>query len=176
MRADEAAGLPYRAAVVALLLNREGKAFVGRRADVATPEGAWQLPQGGIDAGESPGETVRRELAEEIGTDRFEIVAEGEGWHVYDLPPSLVGRAWKGRYRGQRLKCFLLRYTGGDGDVNVALGPRPEFSDWKWVDVARLPELVVAFKRPLYEALVAEFSPLAGPAAQAAATPGTREP
>lgn len=163
MRADAAAGLPYRPCVVALLLNRGGKAFVGRRADVATPEGAWQLPQGGIDAGESPGAAVLRELAEEIGTERFEIVAEGEGWHVYDLPPSLVGRAWKGRYRGQRLKCFALRYTGDDGDVNVSAGAKPEFSAWKWVDVAGLPELAVAFKRPLYEAIVAEFQHLAGP-------------
>jgi putative (di)nucleoside polyphosphate hydrolase len=155
MNPDDAARLPYRPCVVALLFNRDGKVLVGRRADA--PGEAWQLPQGGIRDGETPGEAVKRELAEEVGTDRAEIVAEGRHWHVYDLPRHLVGRKWKGRYRGQRLKCFALRFTGEDGDLDVRASELPEFADWKWVEIEELPTLAVDFKRPVYEAIVAEF-------------------
>ena len=143
-----------------MLLNHRGEVFVGRRID--TP-GAWQMPQGGIDAGEAPRRAVIRELAEEIGTDKAEIVAESAGWQRYDLPPDVAARVWKGRYRGQKQKWFALGFTGVDGDIDLNASRHPEFSRWKWVAIERLPELIVEFKRRLYEDIVAEFRHLAVP-------------
>ena len=144
-----------------MLLNHRGEVLVGRRID--TPGQAWQMPQGGIDAGETPRRAVTRELVEEIGTDKAEIVAESAQWLRYDLPRDLAARMWKGRYRGQEQKWFALRFTGVDGDIDLKASHHPEFSQWKWVAIERLPELIVEFKRRLYEDIVAEFRHLAAP-------------
>jgi putative (di)nucleoside polyphosphate hydrolase len=153
--------LPYRDNVGAVLFNRGGLVFVARRADLPNAEGAaggWQLPQGGMDPGEDPREAVLRELAEEIGTDRAEILAEHDTWLSYDLPPELLGRALGGRYRGQRQRWFALRFTGEDADIRLDADPHPEFDAWRWVRLEELPGLAVAFKRAIYEELARAFA------------------
>ena len=147
--------LPYRPCVGVMLIDDAGRAFAAERSD--TP-GAWQMPQGGIDPGESPRDAALRELEEEIGTARAEIVAETDGWLTYDLPEHLLGKVWKGKYRGQKQKWFLMRFTGSDADIDIAT-EHPEFSRWQWVDPERLPELIVPFKRPVYDQVVAAFRP-----------------
>jgi putative (di)nucleoside polyphosphate hydrolase len=164
MIGPRASHLPYRRGVGALLLNRDGRVFVAKRID--TPGEAWQLPQGGLARGESPKEAVLRELAEEIGTNKAEIVAESAHWHTYDLPAAVAGRPWRGKYRGQRLKWFALRFQGEDGDIDLKASSHPEFEAWKWVGIDALPGLIVDFKRPIYQALVAEFGHLARAAAE----------
>jgi putative (di)nucleoside polyphosphate hydrolase len=154
---DEAA---YRPAVGIMLLNSANLVFVARRLDMVAD--AWQMPQGGIDEGEAPRDAAFRELKEEIGTDKATIIAESRGWLRYDLPPELAGRAWGGRYRGQRQKWFALRFTGSDGDIDLAT-EHPEFSEWKWVQPETLPEFIVPFKRQLYLDILAEFAPLLRP-------------
>lgn len=146
-------GPDYRRGVGVMLLNREGRAFVAERID--TP-GAWQMPQGGIDAGEAPIAAARRELAEETGIDRVTILAESAGWLSYDLPADLRGRVWQGRYVGQAQKWFAMRFEGADADIRID-GAHAEFSAWRWIAPERLPALIVDFKRPLYEAVLAEF-------------------
>ncbi|HEU5047487.1 MAG TPA: RNA pyrophosphohydrolase [Rickettsiales bacterium] len=148
------ASLPYRPGVGAMLLNAEGKVFVAKRIDMTSE--AWQMPQGGMDEGESPRETVLRELEEEIGTGKAEIITESKDWYYYDLPEVLIPRIWGGCFRGQRQKWFLLRFTGKDSDINIATH-EPEFSEWRWVEPKMLPDLIVPFKRQLYTELVAEF-------------------
>ena len=149
--------LPYRPCVGLMLFNRAGLVFVARRIDM--PSEAWQMPQGGIDKGEKPRKAALRELREEIGTDKAEIVAESQGWRPYDLPRELQGVLWKGRFRGQTQKWFLLRFTGKDADIDIAT-EHPEFLEWKWVELADVPRLIVPFKRKVYEEVVAEFGPL----------------
>jgi putative (di)nucleoside polyphosphate hydrolase len=144
-----------------MVLNRDGLVFVGRRTD--GPEQVdlthvWQMPQGGIDEGEDPRDAVLRELAEEIGTGRAEIIGEHPDWLTYDLPPDLIGIALKGRFRGQRQRWFALRFTGEDSDIRLDLDPHPEFDAWRWVELAALPDLAVPFKRPIYEVLVESFA------------------
>ncbi len=146
---------PYRKGVGAVLINAEGQVFVARRID--TPGEAWQLPQGGIDEGETPRQAVLRELAEEIGTDKAEIIAESADWLRYDLPGELADTVWGGRYRGQMQKWFALRFTGAEEDIDLEASRRPEFTDWKWAALEDLPRLIVPFKRALYENIVAEF-------------------
>lgn len=138
-----------------MLLNSQGEAFVAHRIDMPDLSG-WQMPQGGIDAGETPRQAAFRELKEEIGTDRAEILAESAGWLRYDLPADLVGVAWSRRYRGQCQKWFAMRFTGDDADIDLATD-HPEFDAWQWVPPHRLPELIVAFKRQLYLDILAEF-------------------
>ena len=155
--------LPYRPNVGAVLFNREGLILVARRADMPNAEGApggWQLPQGGMDEGEDPRMAVLRELAEEIGTDRAEIIAEHPDWFTYDMPRELIGIALGGRYRGQRQKWFALRFTGVDADIRLDLDPHPEFDAWQWVPLAELPALAVPFKLAIYEALARDFAGL----------------
>jgi putative (di)nucleoside polyphosphate hydrolase len=151
----------YRPAVGIMLVNPAGLAFIGRRIDMPAGLAAWQMPQGGIDPGESPREAAFRELEEEVGTDKAEILAETEGWLHYDLPSDIASRMWSGRWRGQRQKWFLMRFTGTDADINPAT-EHPEFDAWEWVEPHRLPELIVPFKRQLYRELLAEFRPLLG--------------
>jgi len=153
--------LPYRRNVGAVLFDCRGLVFVARRADLPNAEGAaggWQLPQGGIDAGENPHAAVLRELAEEIGTARAEIIGEHPEWLRYDLPAELVGRALGGRYRGQLQRWFALRFLGTDADIRLDLDPHPEFDAWRWAELSELPALAVDFKRPIYEALVTSFA------------------
>jgi putative (di)nucleoside polyphosphate hydrolase len=146
----------YRRNVGIMLLNPQGLAWVGRRLDM--PDETWQMPQGGIDPGEAPEAAAMRELEEEIGTAEAEILCEAPGWLTYDLPPDLAGRFWKGQWRGQAQRWFALRFTGSDSDIDVAT-KHPEFGAWRWVPRTDLPRLIVPFKRPVYEAVVAEFEP-----------------
>ena len=144
--------LPYRPCVGIMLFNRHGKVFVGKRID-QTVEG-WQMPQGGIDKGESPKEAALRELQEEVGTDKAEIIAVMEDWVTYDLPEHLIGVAFHGKYRGQKQKWFAMRFTGEDSDIDLT-SHEPEFSAFKWVDLKTLPTLIVPFKRDTYKAVIA---------------------
>jgi putative (di)nucleoside polyphosphate hydrolase len=153
--------LPYRPNVGAVLFNPAGLIFVARRADLPNAEGApggWQLPQGGMDEGEDPAVAVFRELEEEIGTARAEILAEHPEWLSYDLPPELVGKALGGKYRGQRQKWFALRFLGADSDIRLDLDPHPEFDAWRWARLAELPAMAVGFKRAIYERLAVDFA------------------
>ncbi len=146
----------YRPGVGILLVNGAGLVFVGRRIDMPSGWPAWQMPQGGIDAGETPTQAALRELYEETGTDKAEIVAESREWLHYDLPAPAAQTAWGGRYRGQRQKWFLMRFIGEDIDIDLSRH-EPEFDAWKWVTPAELPGLVVEFKRAVYVALLDEF-------------------
>lgn len=142
-------GLPYRAGVGVMLLNDRDEVFVGQRLD-STLE-AWQMPQGGIDAGEDPREAAFRELEEETGVARHlaELIAESDDWLCYDLPDDLIGKIWKGRYCGQRQKWYAMRFLGSDADVKIETA-HPEFRAWQWAPADRLVDLIVPFKRTLY--------------------------
>jgi putative (di)nucleoside polyphosphate hydrolase len=149
--------LPYRPCVGIMLVNAHGKVFAGKRID-QTVEG-WQMPQGGIDDGEEPRGAAMRELLEEAGTAKAEIVAELPDWLYYDLPEHLIGLAFKGKYKGQKQRWFLMRFTGQDSDIDL-YAHEPEFSDWKWFDLDEILGLIVPFKRPTYEAVIAGFRAL----------------
>jgi putative (di)nucleoside polyphosphate hydrolase len=165
----EILALPYRPGVGVMLLDTAGRVFAGQRIDNPAP--AWQMPQGGIDLGEDPRAAALRELAEETGipASAVEIVAE-TGWISYDLPHELVPRIWKGRFRGQRQRWYLMRFLGEDSLVDIAVEPA-EFRAWAWVDPAELAEKIVPFKRDLYTAVLEAFA-----ADLAAARPGAVRP
>ncbi len=156
----------YRPCVGIMLINREGLVFIGRRrsrrptAPVAT-DMDWQMPQGGIDAGETPQEAALRELWEETGVTSVKILAEAPEWLTYDLPVEIGKRPWKGRFQGQRQRWFAMRFEGDDKEIDVHTpgnGHKPEFEAWRWEHMARLPELIISFKRPVYEQVVRCFS------------------
>lgn len=154
--------LPYRTCVGMMLLNAEGLVFIGRR--VGGPEHVdqahvWQMPQGGIDSGEDHWAAATRELYEETNARSVEKLAEVPEWLTYDIPRTIAGRAWKGRYRGQRQKWYAMRFTGDDSEINVVspAGHKPEFIDWRWEPIGNLPRLVVPFKRGIYRQVVKEF-------------------
>ncbi|CAN5355081.1 RNA pyrophosphohydrolase [soil metagenome] len=151
--------LPYRPCVGIMLVNMEGKVFVGQRIDNKVE--AWQMPQGGIDPGEEPREAAFRELGEETGiiAALVEVISQTKDEHYYDLPPELVGKIWGGKYRGQRQVWYLARFLGTDADVNIAT-PHPEFRTWKWTEPHTLPDLIVPFKKKLYRDILKEFSHL----------------
>jgi len=168
--ANDVSALPYRLGVGLMLFNPQGLVFTAKRID--TEAEAWQMPQGGIDAGETPRQAMFREMKEEIGTDRAEILGESADWFRYDLPRDLVGKVWKGRFRGQAQKWFALRFTGRDCDIDIRT-EHPEFSDWRWSRFDQLVDLIVPFKRELYRAIITEFTPIASDLAIAAATRNT---
>jgi putative (di)nucleoside polyphosphate hydrolase len=159
--------LPYRPNVGAVLFNETGLVLVARRADVPDAEGqagGWQLPQGGINKNENPATAIFRELHEEIGTRQARIIGEHPEWLTYDLPPDLMGIAWRGRFRGQRQRWFAMRYLGTDADIRLDLDPHPEFDAWRWIALQELPALAAPFKRSIYQTLAASFSSFAAPA------------
>jgi putative (di)nucleoside polyphosphate hydrolase len=149
--------LPYRPCAGVMLVNRAGKIFVGQRLD-STLE-AWQMPQGGIDPGEDALDAAIRELGEETGiaADKVELIAAAPDELYYDLPEDLVGKLWKGKWRGQRQRWFLFRFLGDDGDIDIATA-HPEFRAWRWCDTHELAPMIVPFKKALYEAVLAAFA------------------
>jgi putative (di)nucleoside polyphosphate hydrolase len=161
--------LPYRPCVGIALFNRAGLVWAGCRSDKdAEGEGEghwWQMPQGGLDKGEDPFKAALRELYEETSVKSASLIREAPGWLTYDLPLELIGQSWGGRYRGQKQKWFALRFDGDEGEIDV-LNPgggkhKPEFSQWRWEKLERLPGLIVPFKRQVYENVVAAFRDLA---------------
>ncbi|HTR18350.1 MAG TPA: RNA pyrophosphohydrolase [Acetobacteraceae bacterium] len=161
MAEDPYAHLPYRANVGAALFNADGRVLIARRADIPGPldaPGTWQMPQGGLDKGEEPRDAVLRELREEIGTDRAEIIGEHADWLTYDLPPEVLGHGRWGKYRGQKQRWFALRFTGTDADIRLDLDPHPEFIAWRWERLEAVPALTVAFRRPIYEVVARDFA------------------
>jgi putative (di)nucleoside polyphosphate hydrolase len=160
--------LSYRPCVGMMLLNRAGLVFIGRR--TGGPEHvdavhSWQMPQGGLDEGEDPYQAARRELHEETSVCSVALLAEAKDWYAYDLPTHVGRKAWNGKYRGQTQKWFALRFLGSDGEIDVLHPPgghKPEFVDWRWEKMERLPALVIPFKRKVYEQVVKEFSRFSG--------------
>jgi putative (di)nucleoside polyphosphate hydrolase len=157
---DTAAVSKYRLGVGVMLLNAGGRVLMCRRNDI--DGGAWQMPQGGICMGEDPRIGALRELKEEIGTDSATIIAESKDWYQYDLPQTMIGKTWGGKYIGQRQKWFLMRFNGSDEDINLDM-QHAEFDGWIWVPHGDLPDLVVSFKRKLYLTVLDEFRALCGP-------------
>lgn len=149
--------LPYRPCAGMMLLNAEGKIFVGKRIDQTVE--AWQMPQGGIDKKETPRDAALRELFEEIGTKNVEILREHDDWLSYDLPDELIGLKWNGRYRGQTQKWFAMRFLGSDSEINLKTSHQ-EFSEWRWVGPGELLEMIVVFKRPIYQKVFEAFAEL----------------
>jgi putative (di)nucleoside polyphosphate hydrolase len=161
----------YRSCVGLAVFNRDGRVFVGRRrvgAENASLRHAWQMPQGGIDSGETPLQAAVRELYEETNIRSVSLLSEVPDWLSYDIPTPLAGLAWKGRYRGQKQKWFAFRFTGEESEINVDRpgggNHKPEFGEWRWERLQRVPELIVPFKRAVYEQVAAAFSQYARPA------------
>lgn len=146
---------PYREGVGMMVLNPQNQVLVGRRIDNDTE--AWQMPQGGIDRGETPTQAAFRELREEIGTDKVEIISETNEWLYYNLPEPIASKLWNGRYAGQMQKWFLMRFIGNDSDININTH-HPEFAEWTWESITNLPNLIVEFKKELYNKVISEFS------------------
>lgn len=155
----------YRRCVGVMLINSAGLVFVGDRRKDATPEHigdgySFQMPQGGLDRGEDPYHAALRELFEETNVRSTRLLAEAPDWYAYDLPNDVAGKSWKGRYRGQVQKWFALQFTGEDSEIDVrnpGPGYKPEFSDWRWEHIDKLTGLIIPFKRPVYEKVVAAF-------------------
>ncbi len=157
MTPEAIAALPYRPCVGIMLINAQGLIFAAQRIDTAAP--AWQMPQGGIDKGEEPAAAALRELEEETGIPPalVEVLAVTPEWLLYDLPAEMVPHIWKGRYRGQKQKWFLMRYLGED--ARIQLDQRhPEFSAWRWIDADSMIAAIVPFKRTIYQQVVAQFA------------------
>lgn len=157
MTPEEIAKLPYRPCVGVMLVNSRSEVFVGQRID--SKFAAWQMPQGGIEKGEDPRDAALRELWEETGVraERVTVVSETDRWLPYELPFDLVPKIWKGRFRGQEQKWFLMRFHGSDEDVNIETD-HPEFSQWRWLPATDLVENIVPFKRDVYAAVLDAFA------------------
>lgn len=158
--------LPYRRCVGIALFNPQGLVFIGKRKggpEHTDATHSWQMPQGGIDKGEDPLTAARRELWEETGVTSAELLGEAADWLSYDLPASIIGEAWRGKYRGQTQRWFAFRFTGNASEINIDApgGHKPEFTQWRWEHLAATPDLIVPFKRPVYEGVVAAFAHLA---------------
>ena len=134
-----------------MVLNKENKVFVGKRKD--NPIDKWQMPQGGVDEGEDLISAMKRELSEETGIKNITLLKEVEGWSEYELPDYLLGKIWKGKYRGQKQKWFIVRFVGKDNEINLET-KNPEFIEWQWVEIDSLPGVIVEFKKKVYENLV----------------------
>lgn len=155
----------YRPCVGVMLINAAGLVFVGRRrnrrlVEHVAPGYEWQMPQGGIDAGEDPLAAAKRELREETNVSSVTLLAEAPAWYSYDLPFDIYQKAWKGRYQGQRQKWFAFRFNGPESEIDInfpAGGQKPEFDGWRWEKMTALPGLVIPFKRQVYEKVIADF-------------------
>lgn len=151
----------YRPCVGIMLINRDGLVWIGRRFDKQNDEGKghwWQMPQGGIDAGEDTQRAAIRELAEETAVTSAHVIAESPRWYNYDLPEHLIGKSWGGKYRGQTQKWFALRFDGEDSEINLAPpGHKQEFDQWRWANMGDIIDIIVPFKRPVYERVIADF-------------------
>ena len=143
--------LPLRLGVGIIVLNKENKVFVGKRRD--NPINKWQMPQGGVDRGENLVNAMKRELKEETSIRSIEILKELEGWTEYELPDYLLGKIWRGKYRGQKQKWFIVRFLGKDEEINLKT-THPEFIEWQWLDIKNLPSVIVHFKKKVYEKLL----------------------
>lgn len=156
MTPEDLAKLPYRPCVGVVLINRAGQVFAGQRADMDVP--AWQMPQGGVDKGEEPETAARRELLEETGVapDHVTLVGQTADWLPYDFPSEIAGKRWGGKFRGQKQMWFLMRLDAPDAVIDLTYKD-VEFSDWRWMEPADLLEVIVAFKRPIYQAVLSEF-------------------
>ncbi len=159
----------YRPCVGIMLINRDGLVFIGRRRSKKQTERGrgdheWQMPQGGIDAGEEPYHAALRELLEETNVSSVSLLAEAGEWLSYDLPTEFAKKSWRGRYQGQKQKWFAMRFEGDDSEINIhtpAGGQKPEFDDWRWEQMQHLSDLIIPFKRPVYEKVVEHFRHLA---------------
>ena len=147
--------LPMRQGVGVIVLNQNNEVFVGKRKD--NPIDKWQMPQGGIDKNESPYNAMRRELFEETSITSIEVLKEIEKWLEYELPPNLLGKIWKGKFRGQKQKWFIVKFIGNDNEINLNT-KHPEFIEWRWIDYKSLPNVIVDFKKEVYEILKVELS------------------
>lgn len=145
--------LPYRNGVGIMIFNDQKKIFVGKRID---NQEAWQMPQGGVDKDEDYETAAKRELFEETGIQSVRIVQSSKQEFIYDLPNHLLGKIWKGKYKGQKQKWFLMKFLGPDSEINISQ-KHPEFNEWKWVDLDELPRLIVPFKKKIYESIIKEF-------------------
>ena len=146
--------LPLRTGVGIVLLNHENKVFVGKRID--NPKNSWQMPQGGVNGNENFLQAAKRELEEETGIKSVKLIKELDGWFKYDLPKYLLGKIWKGKYRGQKQKWFVMKFLGKNDEINVKT-KNPEFLDWKWIKLSKLPEVAVHFKVSIYEKIKREL-------------------
>ena len=146
--------LPMRQGVGIIVLNKDNKVFVGKRKD--NPIDKWQMPQGGIDSNETPFNAMKRELEEETSITKIKVLKEIESWLEYELPPNLLGRIWKGKYRGQKQKWFIVKFIGDENEINLNT-KHPEFIEWKWIDCSLLPEVIVDFKKKVYLRLKVEL-------------------
>jgi putative (di)nucleoside polyphosphate hydrolase len=149
--------LPLRIGVGIILLNNENKVFVGKRID--NPKKYWQMPQGGVNKNEKFFLAAKRELEEETGIKSVELIKELQKWLEYDLPKNLLGKIWKGKYRGQKQRWYIMRFLGNDNEININT-KNPEFLDWKWLDPSMLTEVVVDFKANIYKKLKEELKVL----------------
>jgi len=146
--------LPLRIGVGAVLLNKNNQVFVGKRRD--NPVNKWQMPQGGVDNNEKLVDALKRELYEETSVKSYEIIHELDRWLTYELPENLLGKIWRGKYRGQKQRWFILRFSGEENEINVNT-KKPEFLEWKWADIESLPNIIVDFKKKVYEELLVEI-------------------
>ena len=147
--------IPLRIGVGIALLNDSNEVFVGKRID--NPEDFWQMPQGGVDKNENFLDAAKRELEEETGIKNVKLIKEIEGWIIYDLPKNLLGKIWKGKYRGQKQKWFIMKFLGSNNEININT-KEPEFLDWKWIKPSKLPEVVINFKINIYKKISKKLS------------------